>query len=132
MATTPRRNGFTLIELLIAMVLVAILATIGVNRFWSVKDKGLVSAIKTDLRNFAAQQEDYFQKNYNYASDPALVTDFVASAGVTITVTHNAIDGWAATAAHGSIPGYTCGYFTGNAPAPSPATENGIIACQEP
>lgn len=132
MATTPRKNGFTLIELLIAMVLIAILATIGVNRFWSVKDKGLVSAVKTDLRNFASQQEDYFQKNYNYANDPALLPDFTPSAGVTITVTHNAIDGWAATGAHSSVPTYTCAYFTGNAPAPAPATQNGVIACREP
>ena len=132
MATTPRKNGFTLIELLIAMVLIAILATIGVNRFWSVKDKGLVSAIKSDLRNFAAQQEEYFQKNYNYAPDVASFPDFDPTAGVTITVTHNAIDGWAATGVHSSVPSFTCAYFTGTAPAPAPATQNGVIACQEP
>jgi prepilin-type N-terminal cleavage/methylation domain-containing protein len=131
MAPMPRRkNGFTLIELLIAMVLIAILATIGVNRFWSVKDKALVGAVKTDLRNFASLQETYFQKNYNYAPTAAAIVDFIPSPGVTLTVTANAIDGWAATAAHSSLSAATwCAYFTGNAPAEAPATRHGVITC---
>ena len=131
MATLPRRNGFTLIELLIAMVLIAILATIGVNRFWSVKDKALIGTIKSDLRNFASLQEDYFQKNYNYAPNAGTLVDFIPSSGVTITVTANAIDGWAATGTHSSLPAQQCGYFTGNATAADapPATHHGVIDC---
>lgn len=132
MATTPRKNGFTLIELLIAMVLIAILATIGVNRFWSVKDKGLVSSVKNDIRNFASQQEDYFQRNYNYAAATTDLPDFTPSAGVTITVTYNGIDGWSATGMHSSVPAFVCGYYTGNAPVQAPATRNGVITCLEP
>jgi prepilin-type N-terminal cleavage/methylation domain-containing protein len=131
MATMPKRmNGFTLIELLIAMVLIAILATIGISRFWSVKDKALIGSMQSDLRNFASLQEDYFQKNYNYAPTAATIVDFVPSQGVTLTVTANAIDGWAATAAHASLIS-TCGYFTGNATAADapPATQNGVIGC---
>jgi prepilin-type N-terminal cleavage/methylation domain-containing protein len=131
MATAPRKNGFTLIELLIAMVLVAILATIGVNRFWSVKDRGLETSVKSDLREFASQQEDYFQFNYNYAADPASIPDYVNSPGVSVTVTYSGIDGWAATAAHSSLTGKNCGILIGNAPAASapPATSPGLIEC---
>jgi type IV pilus assembly protein PilA len=124
------RSGFTLIELLIVMVLIAILATIGVNRFWSVKDRSYVASMKNDLRNMASQQEDYFQKNYNYSPSAALLPDFVPSSGVAITVTHNALDGWSATASHASLaPTSQCAYFTGNAPVQAPATRVGVIDC---
>jgi prepilin-type N-terminal cleavage/methylation domain-containing protein len=133
MAMSPRRNGFTLIELLIAMILVAILATIGMNRFWSVKDKGLVAAMRNDLRNVASLQEEYFQKHYNYTLATSDLVDFVPTPGVTVTLTYAAIDGWSGTASHNSLPPTTqCGYFTGNAAIQAPATRNGVIGCIEP
>jgi prepilin-type N-terminal cleavage/methylation domain-containing protein len=128
----PRRAGFTLIELLIVMVIVAILATIGVNRFWAAKDRALMATITGDLRNMAAEQELYFEKNLAYA---AAVTDLVGwtpSPGVTINVTYSASDGWAANGVHGSLVSGQCGIFTGNAPAATgaPATALGVIACK--
>jgi prepilin-type N-terminal cleavage/methylation domain-containing protein len=50
----PRRDGFTLIELLIVLVIIAILATIGVNRFWAAKDRSLQGVVQSDLRNMAS------------------------------------------------------------------------------
>jgi hypothetical protein len=96
-----------------------------------VKDKALIGTIKSDLRNFASLQEDYFQKNYNYAPNAGTLVDFIPSSGVTITVTANAIDGWAATGTHSSLPAQQCGYFTGNATAADapPATHHGVIGC---
>jgi prepilin-type N-terminal cleavage/methylation domain-containing protein len=127
----PRRKGFTLIELLIVMVVIAILATIGVNRFWAAKDRSLLSTITSDLRNMAAEQEVYFEKNLAYASVVTDLVDFNPSPGVTITINYAMSDGWGANGTHGSLVSGQCGLFTGNAPAASgtPATVLGVIAC---
>jgi prepilin-type N-terminal cleavage/methylation domain-containing protein len=127
----PRREGFTLIELLIVMVLVAILATIGVNRFWAAKDRSLLSTITSDIRNMAAEQEVYFEKNLAYASAVTDLVDFTPSPGVAIKITYAMSDGWAANGTHGSLVTGQCGIFTGNAPAltGAPATVQGVIAC---
>jgi len=127
----PRRDGFTLIELLIILVIIAILATIGVNRFWAARDRSLYTAIQSDLRNMASEQELYFDRNLSYAGAVTDLTDFNTSDGVVVTVTYAAQDGWAANATHPSLGGKKCGYFTGNAPAAqgAPATVNGVIDC---
>jgi prepilin-type N-terminal cleavage/methylation domain-containing protein len=127
----PRRSGFTLMELLIVLVIIAVLATIGANRFWKVKDESIMSTLAHDLRNLATAQEDYFTRNYAYASVPTDLTTIQVSPGVTINITHVQQDGWAAQATHVSIAGRQCGMFTGNAPAAAgaPATVNGIINC---
>ncbi len=131
MVMMPRRHGFTLIELLVVIVVISILATIGLNRFWSVKDRSLVAAMQTDLRNLASEQENYFTKNYTYATTITLLPEFRTSQGVIVTLTYTAQDGWAANTTHVSLGVRTCGLFTGNAPAASgaPATDNGVIFC---
>ena len=127
----PRRSGFTLIELLIVLVIIAILATIGVNRFWAAKDRSLFSTIQSDIRNMAAEQEIYFERNLSYAPAPTDLVDFQPSPGVTINITYSAADGWAANGTHASLGGQQCGYFTGNAPVltGAPATVLGVIRC---
>jgi len=133
MVRKPTRTGFTLIELLIVLVIIAILVTIGLNRYWGVKDEGLLSTVKTDLRNLAAAQEDYFARNYTYASAPADLAPvgYNWSPGVTITITYVQQDGWAGNATHISLGAKQCGIFTGNAPQAqgAPATVNGVIGC---
>jgi len=127
----PRRSGFTLIELLIVMIIVAILATIGLTHYWSVKDRSLMNVVQSDLRNLASEQEIYFNTNFSYTNVLTNMPDFTPSMGVTINVTYSAQDGWAANATHVSLSTLTCGLFTGNAPAASgaPATANGVIGC---
>jgi prepilin-type N-terminal cleavage/methylation domain-containing protein len=133
MPLVRRREGFTLIELLTVMMIVGLLAAIALNRFWAVKDRAFKAAIKSDLRIMAVQQERYFEKNMQYATDPALLPDFSPTTGVVITVTWTANNGWAATAIHQSRPAEPCGYFMGPAPAgvATPATLEGQIACDE-
>jgi prepilin-type N-terminal cleavage/methylation domain-containing protein len=127
----PRRNGFTLIELLIVLLLVAILATMGLNRFWAAKDRSLISTMTADLRSLATEQEIYFDRNLAYAGNLADLVDYAPSPGVTITLTIAQTDGWAGNAVHASLAGKQCGLFTGNAPQASgaPATVVGVIAC---
>jgi prepilin-type N-terminal cleavage/methylation domain-containing protein len=127
----PRREGFTLIELLIIMVIIAILATIGVNRFWAARDRSLFGVMQSDLRNLGSAQEMYFDGRLSYANVLTDMPDYSPSTGVTITITYAASDGWAANATHPSLPGRQCGLFTGNAPLASgaPATVNGVIGC---
>ena len=127
----PRRAGFTLMELLIVLVVIAILVTMGLGRFWKVKDESLVANLAHDLRNLATAQEDYFATNYSYASVVSDLVNFRESQGVTITITLVQQDGWAGNASHVSLASRTCGIFTGNAPAAAgaPGTVNGIIGC---
>lgn len=129
----PGRRGFTIIELLIVLVIITILATIGMNRFWQVKDEGLVSTVASDLRNLATAQEDYFAVNYTYANAAVDLepVGYRASPGVSITITHVQQDGWAGNATHVSLGTRQCGIFTGNAPAAAgaPATVNGVVFC---
>ena len=126
-----RREGFTLIELLIVLVILGLLAAIATSFFWDAKDRAHVSAMQTDLRNLAAQQELYFPRSLSYAGVVADLTDYDASAGVTITINFADASGWAAQAQHVSYTGHGCGLFVGDAPPAdgAPATEPGTVTC---
>jgi prepilin-type N-terminal cleavage/methylation domain-containing protein len=124
----PRRHGFTLIELLIVLVIIGLLAAVALPYLWKTKDRALVSAMSHDLRILSTQQEIYFMKSLIYADDPALMTDFHPSPGVTVTIPYAQTDGFAATATHASVPG-GCALFVGNAPVTAPATRPGTVAC---
>lgn len=127
----PRRSGFTLIELLIVIVIAGILATVSLTRLWGVRGRAHVSAMQSDLRSLASQQEAYFAVGYRYSSDVAYLTDFVPSDGVEITINYGASDGWGATAVHPASNGRQCGIFVPAAPvaAGTPATDPGVIMC---
>jgi type IV pilus assembly protein PilA len=127
------RSGFTLLELLTVMLIIGILAAVAISRFWTVKERAYLVSMKDALRTASVQQERYFGTNMAYSNDPDLLPDYEISDGITVTITWTASRGWAATAEHASMPGRTCGYFTGPAPAGAapPATEGGIIACDE-
>jgi type II secretion system protein G len=120
------QSGFTLIELLIVVVILGILAAIAIPKFSSSKEKALLSAMKSDLRNLATQQESYNIDNSSYT------TAFPASewrpttgvTGPTITLTS---DGWTATVGHtGSTK--TCAIFVG-ATTLAPATQENVPRC---
>ncbi len=114
------------------LVIIGILASIGVNRFWNAKGRAFKAALRSDLRTMAVQQERYYDRFFVYASTPGVLPDFAASSGVTLTVTWNTNQGWAAIANHASLaPTEQCAYFTGPAPAgiAPPAVLSGMMEC---
>jgi prepilin-type N-terminal cleavage/methylation domain-containing protein len=131
MRAQRKRGGFTLIELLITIVIVGILATIAMAMLWRSKDRSLIATLQGDLKVAAVHQETYFSKHYGYAPVPDSLTEFSASPGVTVTVTHRASDGWAGIAEHVSLTGQRCGLLVGAAPVGSadPALVSGVVTC---
>src|ERR1041385_3218307 len=81
------RKGFTLIELLIVVVIIGILAAIAIPKFSNTKEKAVVAAMKSDLRNYASAEESYYSDYTSYANITANTTYFKNSAGNTITGT---------------------------------------------
>jgi prepilin-type N-terminal cleavage/methylation domain-containing protein len=124
------RQGFTLIELLIVVVIIGILASIAIPKFSATREKAYISAMKSDLKNIASQQEVYYNDHYSYAADLTTV-EATVSDGVTVTINENSGTGWSATATHAALPAEQCGLFHGNAATAggSPAVAAGVITC---
>lgn len=122
----PRgRHGFTLIELLLVMLIIGILATIAIPRYARAKEKAFIATVTSDLKIMASQMEIYQAENLTYPADPALLSNFILSAGVTITINETiAGSGWAATGYHSALATRQCGIFfgTGSASNAVPAT----------
>ncbi len=123
--------GFTLIELLIVVVIIGLLAAIAIPKFAYTKEKAYVATMKGDLRNLATAQEAYWNDNATYYGGPvpAGVMVYNVSQNVSITITDANNAGWAATATHAGTP-VTCAIFAGPVAPPSPATVDGVVACQ--
>jgi prepilin-type N-terminal cleavage/methylation domain-containing protein len=100
------RKGFTLIELLIVVVIIGILAAIAVPKFANSKQKAFTATLKTDLRNLVTAEESYFYDFSTYTTSLP-TTQFMASQGVTYSVSSANGTGWAATATHVGLIGAT-------------------------
>src|ERR687896_246127 len=99
--STPRarRDGFTLIELLIVVVIVGLLAAIAIPKFSNTKGKAAASGMRSDLRNLASAQENYWNDNGTYYMGPlpAAGLMFQPTQGVGLTITDGTAVGWSAT-----------------------------------
>ena len=93
-------NGFTLIELLIVVLIIGILATIGIATFPTVRANAGNATAKSDLRNAALFQEDYYATNATYADQGVLASDFNTSENVTLTVVSADESGYEMSATH--------------------------------
>jgi prepilin-type N-terminal cleavage/methylation domain-containing protein len=81
------RKGFTLIELLVVVVIIGVLAAIAIPKFSNSKEKAIISAMKADVRNYAAAQESYYANFGTYADITNNATYYRSSAGNTLTST---------------------------------------------
>jgi prepilin-type N-terminal cleavage/methylation domain-containing protein len=125
-------KGFTLIELLIVVVIIGILAAIAIPKFANTKEKAVVSAMRSDLRNLASVQETYWTSNQAYygGAIPDLPNfQYQPSQGVTVTLVSATPAGWSATAAAPGFTTQTCAIFYGTAPAIPPAKVDAAVAC---
>jgi prepilin-type N-terminal cleavage/methylation domain-containing protein len=125
-------RGFTLIELLIVVVILGILVSIVVPKFANGKERAMVAAMKTDLRNLMSAEEAFFSNGFNYYAgaipDPAM--PYSPSENVTVTLSNVTASGWAAEATHGSTA-RTCDVFVGTAASVGHATVEGEVACTQ-
>ena len=138
------KKGFTLIELLIVVVIIGILAAIAIPRFSQTRERAFVSAMQSDLRNLQTIQEQFYAQPdpdtgdppYAYGADADLIEGasppFAASSGVTVVITVNNADGWAATSAHSGLSAEAphCAIAVGTAEnAIDAAASSGQIVC---
>ncbi len=123
------RQGFTLIELLIVVVIIGILAAIAIPKFQDTKGKAYAASLKSDLKNVASMQEDYFYYNETYANNVGSLS-FNSSNGVTITIAEADGRGWSATSTHPAAFPLTCAVYYGEAAPLGGATAEGRIHCR--
>ena len=129
MRPSRSRQGFTLIELLVVVVILGILAALAIPKFQSTKGKAYAGALKSDLKNVASMQEDYFYYNETYASSVGALS-FTSTEGVTITIAEADGRGWSATSTHPAAFPLTCAVFYGQAAPVGGATAEGVVHCQ--
>jgi type IV pilus assembly protein PilA len=100
-----KREGFTLIELMIVVAILGILAALAISQFAAYKQRAYDAAARTQLKNLATAQEDYFIQNSVYATvaatsgDIAAFPSWGADPNVTVATTGD-IDSFTATAVH--------------------------------
>lgn len=126
-------KGFTLIELLVVLVIIGIVSAIAVPQFSETREMAYYAAMKSDLRNLAAQQELHYATHYSYATSLDSL-GFVPSEGDSVAVKTATNSGWSATATHKALDAATegCAIFYGDAAKPTspvaPAAK-GVVEC---
>lgn len=123
-------RGFTLIELMITTAIVAILVTIAIPLWHSMRERGFVALMQADLRNLSVTQETFFIDNDYYAPTVSQLEakGFRSSGSVAFVIAEATRTGWSATVSHPGT-GQECHLFVGFAAPVGSATRNGVIDC---
>ncbi len=125
-----KRNGFSIIEMLMVFTVVGLLATIVMIQVGSVRSRAYLTALRSDLRNFAISQESFYYDFDIYSADTASlsVRGFQTSEGSSIVINEATISGWAATASHtGTFE--LCYMFIPGASPVGVAVAPGVVSC---
>jgi len=125
-----KRNGFSFIEMLMVFTVTGLLATIVMIQVGSMRSRAFVTALRSDLRNFAVAQESFYYDNDIYSADTTSlsVRGFQTSTGSSIAINEATISGWAASASHtGTLE--LCYMFIPGASPVGVAVEPGVIRC---
>jgi type IV pilus assembly protein PilA len=130
--STPRarqRRGFTLIELLIVIVIIGIMAMIALPKFRETRGKAFASTMRSDLKNLANLQEEFYYDAETYSTDQGALK-FSSTNGVVVSIGQADGGGWSASATHPAASPLLCAVFYGAAAPIAPATVEGQIFCQ--
>jgi Tfp pilus assembly protein PilE len=90
------------------MLLIGVLATIAIASYPYMREKAGDAAAKSDLKNAAILQEEYYGDNQTYADQTALDAAFVGSENVTLTVVSADMGGYEMSATHSASTSTFC------------------------
>jgi Tfp pilus assembly protein PilE len=115
---------------MIVVVILGILTSIVVPKFANGKERAMIAAMRSDLKNLVSAEEAFFTNSMTYYNgaipDPSFA--YNPTLDVSVTLANVSASGWAATATHtGTLK--TCAVFVGGAAPIAPATVEGQVAC---
>lgn len=121
--------GFTLVELLTVILIIGLLAVIALPRFVNTRDKAFYSAMRSDLRNLATAEENYFAETLSYTSNPSQLDSYRTSKRIIVSIPEATDKGWRAMATHEMNSDLECEIYYGTASGATIATQSGGVYC---
>jgi type IV pilus assembly protein PilA len=121
-------SGFTLVELLTVILIIGLLAVIALPRFVNTRERAYYSAMRSDLRNLATAEEDYFADNLVYTNNLNDLT-YRTSKRILVSIPEATDVGWRAKATHEFAPQMQCEIYYGTASGATLATSEGAVYC---
>ncbi|NIN72267.1 MAG: prepilin-type N-terminal cleavage/methylation domain-containing protein [Gemmatimonadetes bacterium] len=123
------KSGFTLVELLTVILIIGLLAVIALPRFVNTRDKAFYSAMRSDLRNLATAEENYFAETLSYTNDKNRLDSYRTSKRIIVSIPEATDKGWRAMATHEMNTDLECEIYYGTATGQTIATNGGAVYC---